>query len=115
MEHSTNHGSMSKTQWAIEKINGEIIELDGHKFSSGDDGAVMLCNLVCSNMGRHAHIDYRRAQDAGSCNGQEAEHIHLHVDPNLERAKDWTSHKLYWRRTGELSPDIVSLRYRLIC
>lgn len=68
-------------------------------------------NLVCSNMGRHAHKDYYRAQNAGSCNAQEAEHIHLRVDPNPERAKDWISHKLYWRRTGELSLGIVSLRY----
>lgn len=91
---------MSKTQWAVDGPDGSILELDGHKFGSSDDGAPMLCNLVCSSMGRHTHIDYCRAQDVPSCNAPETDHIHRRVEPNPERAKDWITHKLYWRRLG---------------
>ena len=101
VEHSTNHGSMSRTQWAVQEPSGTIFELDGHRFGSSDDGAPMLCNLVCSSMGRHAHIDYCCAEDAASCDAEESEHIRPHVEPNPERAKDWVTHRLHWRRNGE--------------
>ncbi|KAI5122456.1 hypothetical protein M0805_008767 [Coniferiporia weirii] len=99
-EHSTNHGSMSKTLWAVDGPNGTVLELDGHKFGSSDDGAPMLCNLMCSDMGRHAHIDYCRASPPTACSAQETDHIKGLIEPNPERPKDWISHKLYWRRLG---------------
>ncbi|KAL5513533.1 hypothetical protein ACEPAH_3932 [Sanghuangporus vaninii] len=100
-EHSTNHGSMSRTSWVVD---GSSLELDGHKFGSNDDGAPMLCNLVCSAMGRHAHIDYCRASDPNSCNAPEVDHIRTRIDPNPDRPKDWISHGLYWRRLGFRDP-----------
>ncbi|THH11646.1 hypothetical protein EW145_g511 [Phellinidium pouzarii] len=103
-EHSTNHGSMSKTLWAIDGPNGTALELNGHKFGSSDDGAPMLCNLMCSSMGRHAHIEYCRSSGPGPCNEPEIDHIRSRIEPNPERAKDWISHKLYWRRLGFKDP-----------
>ena len=41
-EHETSHGSMSKTQWAIDGPDGTVLEVDGRKFASNDDGAPML-------------------------------------------------------------------------
>ncbi|KAH8114632.1 hypothetical protein DFH11DRAFT_1508603 [Phellopilus nigrolimitatus] len=101
-EHSTNHGSMSKTRWAVDGPNGTVVELDGHKFGSSDDGAPMLCNLMCSNMGRHAHIDYCRDSDPTACNAPDLEHIKGRIEPNPDKPKDWISHGLYWRRLGNL-------------
>lgn len=96
-EHSTNHGSMSRTRWVVD---GNSLELDGHKFGSNDDGAPMLCNLVCSSMARHAHIEYCRASGLNSCNEPEVDHIKTRIEPDPDRPKDWISHSLYWRRLG---------------
>ena len=98
-EHSTNHGSMSRTRWAVEGHN-ESIEVDSHKFGSNDDGAPMLCNLMCSNLGRHVHIDYCRSTKANGCNDAEIMHVRTRMEPNPEREKDWVTHNLYWRRLG---------------
>ncbi|PAV19468.1 hypothetical protein PNOK_0440200 [Pyrrhoderma noxium] len=102
-EHSTNHGSMSRTRWAVEGHN-ESIEVDSHKFGSNDDGAPMLCNLMCSNLGRHVHIDYCRSTKANGCNDAEIMHIKTRMEPNPEREKDWVTHNLYWRRLGFKDP-----------
>ncbi|KAJ6534677.1 hypothetical protein DFH09DRAFT_932195, partial [Mycena vulgaris] len=99
-EHETHHGSMSKTRWAVDGPDGTVLELNGRKFGSDDDGAPMMCNLVCQEMGRHAHLDYCRADDAASCDGPEVQHLKTRITPNPERAKDWISHSLFWRRTG---------------
>lgn len=98
LEHETRHGSMSRTQWAVDGPEGNFIELDGRKFSSNDHGAPMLCNLVCSSMERHVHID--------SCRGDahdnpEVLHINERMVPNPDQDKDWITHGLYWRRMGE--------------
>lgn len=45
--HETRHGSMSAAKWTVDSPD-DIVELDGHKFGSGDDGGPMLCNLVGS-------------------------------------------------------------------
>ncbi|KAH8114638.1 hypothetical protein DFH11DRAFT_1508680 [Phellopilus nigrolimitatus] len=100
--HSTSHGSMSRTRWAVDGPNGTVVELDGHKFGSSDDGAPMLCNLMCSNMGRHAHIDYCRESDPTACNAPDLEHIKGRIEPNPDKPKDWITHELYWRRLGNL-------------
>ncbi|KAI9431439.1 hypothetical protein BJY52DRAFT_1423126, partial [Lactarius psammicola] len=57
-QHETSHGSMSRARWAIEGLEEDSVELGGRKFSLNDDGAPMLCNLVCTSIGRHVHIDY---------------------------------------------------------
>ncbi|KAJ7246483.1 hypothetical protein C8J57DRAFT_1360578 [Mycena rebaudengoi] len=105
-EHETHHGSMSKTRWAVDGPDGTILELNGRKFGSDDDGAPMMCNLVCQEMGRHVHVDYCRADNAVSCNGPEVQHLKTRMTPNPARAKDWISHSLFWKRTDPYSrPD----------
>ncbi|QRW25749.1 cytochrome P450 family protein [Rhizoctonia solani] len=79
-----------------------VYELQGRKFGSGDEGAPMLCNLVCAAQGRHAHIDHCR--DPGNCSNTDCEHIaeRMHPDPNRE--KDWISHATFWARSGFKDP-----------
>ena len=96
-EHETSHGSMSRTRWSIDGPEGSCIELDGRKFSSNDDGAPMLCNLVCTSMGRHVHIDYCRGDPH---NNPEILHINERIVPNPDQEKDWITHGLHWRRMG---------------
>ena len=91
---------MSRTRWVVDGPHGNALELDGHKFGSNDDGAPMLCNLVCSSMGRHAHIDYCRAPEPRNCNGPDVDHIEARIEPEPMRPKDWVTHQLYWRRLG---------------
>ena len=98
-EHETSHGPMTRTRWAIDSPEGNSVEPDGHKFSPNDGGAPMLCNLACTSMGRHVHID--------TCYGEphdnpEVLHINERLVPNPDQAKDWITHDLYWRRMGEL-------------
>lgn len=92
---------MSKTRWAIEDPD-VVVELHGRKFGSDDDGAPMMCNLFCQDMGRHVHIDYCRADSAGACNGQEIQHITTRLNPQPDRSKDWITHELFWKRSGKL-------------
>ncbi|CAE6486977.1 unnamed protein product, partial [Rhizoctonia solani] len=98
--HETSHGSMTTTQWAIQGTDQDArYELNGRNFGAGDEGAPMLCHMVCSAQGRHAHIEFCREPD--TCRGgAELEHIgeRMHPDPN--RPKDWISHRLKWARSG---------------
>ncbi|KAF7356372.1 VWFA domain-containing protein [Mycena venus] len=103
-EHETSHGSMSKTRWAVDGPDGTALELNGRKFGSNDDGAPMMCNLVCQEMGRHAHLVYCRADDAAACGGKEIQHIKTRITPNPARAKDWITHSLFWKRSGFKDP-----------
>jgi hypothetical protein len=97
-EHETHHGSMSRTRWAVDGPDGSFIELGGRKFSSNDDGAPMLCNLVCTSIGRHVHIDDCRGDHP---HNSEVLHINERIVPNPDQAKDWITHGLHWRRMGE--------------
>lgn len=45
-EHSTSHGSMSKTKWAVDGPSGTIFELDGH--ISGRMMMVHRCSAIYS-------------------------------------------------------------------
>ncbi|SJL03909.1 uncharacterized protein ARMOST_07266 [Armillaria ostoyae] len=101
-EHETSHGSMSKTRWAVDGPAGTSIEINGHKFGTEDDGAPMMCNLVCQDMGRHAHLDYCRAdpQAVATCGSAEIQHVRERLRPNPERPKDFITHSLFWRRSG---------------
>ncbi|KAH8094847.1 hypothetical protein BXZ70DRAFT_339404 [Cristinia sonorae] len=103
-EHETSHGSMSKTRWAVEGAEGTIVEVNGRKFASRDDGAPMLCSMYCREMGRHVHIDDCRSAKATNCSGAGTEHIKTRVWPNPEVPKDYISHTLHWRRTGFKDP-----------
>ncbi|KAH8979281.1 hypothetical protein EDB92DRAFT_1980226 [Lactarius akahatsu] len=106
-EHETSHGSMTETRWAVDGPDDASLEFGGHKFSSNDEGAPMMCSLVCSSMGRHIHIDYCRA-DAdvnGPCDAAEVQHINDRIVPEPGKPKDAVTHSLYWQRTDPYSRD----------
>ncbi|KAH8989296.1 hypothetical protein EDB92DRAFT_2003843 [Lactarius akahatsu] len=98
-EHETSHGSMTQTRWAVDGPDGTSLELGGRKYSSNDEGAPMMCNLVCSSLGRHVHVDYCRAGEDGTCDGAEVQHIGARINPSPDKPKDWVTHGLSWRRT----------------
>ncbi len=100
---------MTQTRWAIDGPDETGLELGGRKFSSNDEGAPMMCNLVCSSMGRHVHIDYCRAGENAPCDGAEVQHINARMVPNPDRPKDAITHSLYWRRTGTLDTIFMAL------
>lgn len=99
-EHETSHGSMTQTRWAVDGPDGTTLELGGRKYSSNDEGAPMMCNLVCSSLGRHVHVDYCRAGVDGTCDDAEVQHLNGRIFPNPDRAKDGITHGLSWRRMG---------------
>ena len=107
-EHETSHGSMTQTRWAVDGPDGTSLELGGRKFSSVDEGAPMMCNLVCSSMGRHPHITNCRAADGSPCYGADVQHIHERLTPDPDKPKDAITHGLYWRRMG--APIVLLLR-----
>ncbi|KAF8270132.1 hypothetical protein EI94DRAFT_1572312 [Lactarius quietus] len=100
-EHETSHGSMSRTRWAVDGPEGSCIELGGRKFAANDDGAPMLCNLVCTSMGRHVHIDDCRGNPHDN---SEVLHINERIVPNPDQAKDWITHGLHWRLNSSVDP-----------
>ncbi|KZP16668.1 hypothetical protein FIBSPDRAFT_794044 [Athelia psychrophila] len=104
MLHDTSHGSMSQTRWAVEGPVDSTLELEGRKFSSNDDGAPMMCNLVCQSMGRHVHVEYCRAVSGSSCVGSAVQHIPSRMVPEPDRKKDFVTHSLYWERAGFKDP-----------
>ncbi len=89
---------MSRTRWAVDGPESNCVELGGRKFSSNDDGAPMLCNMVCTSMGRHVHIDYCRDDPHDN---PEVLHINERIVPNPDQEKDWITHGLHWRRMGK--------------
>ncbi|KAI0250873.1 hypothetical protein BJV78DRAFT_1393001 [Lactifluus subvellereus] len=111
-EHETSHGSMTQTRWAIHGPDEAGIELGGRLYSSNDEGAPMMCNLVCSSMGRHIHIDYCRAEEDTLCGGAEVQHINARMTPNPDKPKDAITHNLYWRR---MAMPCVQVRHNTDC
>ncbi|KAG8215603.1 hypothetical protein J3R82DRAFT_7468 [Butyriboletus roseoflavus] len=104
-QHETRHGSMSRTRWTVDGPDDVPLEIEGRKFSTNDEGAPMMCNLVCSAMGRHVHIDYCRADDKGACTGNnELQHLTRKIQPDPDRAKDVLTHGLIWKRSGFKDP-----------
>ena len=93
---------MTQTCWAVEGTDETSLELGGRRFSSNDDGGPMMCNLVCSSMGRHVHIDYCRTEESTPCEGPEIQHLDTRIIPDPEKPKDAVTHSLYWRRMGTL-------------
>ncbi|KAG8219200.1 hypothetical protein J3R82DRAFT_13 [Butyriboletus roseoflavus] len=104
-EHETRHGSMSRTRWIVDGPDDVPLEIEGRKFSTNDEGAPMMCNLVCSAMGRHVHIDHCRADDEAACTGNdELQHLTKKIQPDPNRAKDVLTHGLFWKRSGFKDP-----------
>ncbi|KIJ61776.1 hypothetical protein HYDPIDRAFT_115606 [Hydnomerulius pinastri MD-312] len=104
-EHDTRHGSMAQARWSIDGPDDEGLEVDGRRFSTNDEGAPMLCNLVCQALGRHVHVDYCRAEDSTACTGNEdIQHTTRRMQPNPDRQKDFLTHSLYWKRSGFKDP-----------
>ncbi|KAI9444004.1 hypothetical protein H4582DRAFT_2189914 [Lactarius indigo] len=99
-EHETSHGSMSKTRWVVDGGDDTGVELDGRTFASNDDGGPMLCNMVCVSMGRHVHVDFCRGSTS---HNSETQHINKRISPDPNRAKDWITHALHWRRMDPYS------------
>jgi len=93
---------MTQTRWAVDSAHETGLEIEGRRFSSNDEGGPMMCNLVCSSMGRHVHIDYCRTEGNTPCEGAELQHIRTQMVPSPNRAKDAVTHNLYWRRMGTL-------------
>ena len=93
---------MTQTRWAVDNADETVLEIEGRRFSSNDEGGPMMCNLVCSSMGRHVHIYYCRTEDNMPCEGAELQHIETRMVPNPHRPKDAVTHSLYWRRMGTL-------------
>jgi hypothetical protein len=93
---------MTQTRWAVEGADESGLEVEGRRFSSNDDGGPMMCNLVCSSMERHVHIDYCRAEATTPCGGAEIQHIFKRMVPSPNKHKDAITHSLYWRRMGTL-------------
>jgi len=119
-EHDTRHGSMSRSRWLIEGPDDATIEIEGRRFSTNDEGAPMLCNLVCASQGHHVHIEDCRAKKADTCSGNdEIQHINVRSLPAASCPKDFVTHHLSWKRSGEdahcfpqLIVDIVRLGFK---
>ena len=102
-EHETRHGSMSRTRWTIDGPDDTaVLEVEGTRFSTNDEGAPMLCNLLCQELGRHIHIDYCRFGNEAACTGNvEIQHIHKRLLPDPGRPKDYVTHSLFWKRSSK--------------
>ncbi|CAE6523134.1 unnamed protein product [Rhizoctonia solani] len=107
--HHTTHGSMKETKWIVEpqkNAAGKQVDagykLENHKYGAGDEGAPMLCQMMCSKQGRHAHVDF--CQDPNNHTTPACEHISTRMQPEPNRPKDWISHATYWERTGFEDP-----------
>jgi hypothetical protein len=93
---------MTQTSWTVDGPDETGVELGDRKFSSGDDGGPMMCNLICSSLRRHVHIDYCRSEGSAGCGTDELQHITARMVPDPDKPKDALTHNLYWRRMGEL-------------
>lgn len=91
---------MSRVKWSVEGSDDTAFEVNGHKFATNDDGAPMMCNLYCADLGRHVHVDYCRSANPTACSGAEVQHLSTRVRPNPEKPKDWITHGLHWKRMG---------------
>jgi len=104
-EHETHHGSMLNVRWSVDGPDEEGLEVDGRRFSTNDEGAPMMCNLVCKALDRHVHIDYCRAKTSDECRANhEIQHIPRTLNPEPDRPKDFLTHNLFWKRSGFRDP-----------
>ncbi|RGB38369.1 hypothetical protein C1646_812662 [Rhizophagus diaphanus] len=103
--HDTKHGNM---------IIDDDNEFDFTRRKLKDQRFI-LCNLRCKDLGRHRHTDYYRNEESKneeSCQSGNQRHDIKHVDEqiNLDKPKDFISHKLLWERTGFKDPYSVQER-----
>jgi hypothetical protein len=91
---------MTGIRWDFDSQDCASLELGGHNISSNGKEAPMMCNFVCSSIGRHVHIDYCRTDGNGPCDTAEAQHINDRIGPDPDEPKDAVTHSLYWRRMG---------------
>ncbi|KAG8215117.1 hypothetical protein J3R82DRAFT_8568 [Butyriboletus roseoflavus] len=106
-EHITRHGSMSNVRWSVDCPDEEGLEVEGRRFSTSDEGAPMMCNLVCQALGRHVHIDYCRAKTPTECRlggNHEVQHVARKLRPEPDQPKDYLTHNLFWKRSGFKDP-----------
>ena len=104
-EHETSHGSTSRPRWTqvINSPDDKNLEVGGHKAYFSSERTPVMCNLVCSSMGRHVHIYDCRADMYGPCDDDaEVQHTNRRIAPDPDKPKDVITHSLYWRRTGSL-------------
>ena len=94
---------MTGTCWAVDGPDGASLELGGRKVSSNDGGTPAMCNLVCSSMGRHIHLDYCRADGNVPCDASEVQHINGRILPEPDKPKDAVTHNHYWQMMGSSS------------
>lgn len=93
---------MSNVRWSVDAPDEEGLEVEGRRFSTSDEGAPMMCSLVCQALGRHVHIDYCRAKSPAECRGnQEVQHVARKLRPEPDRSKDFLTHNLFWKRSGK--------------
>ena len=103
---------MLRTRCAVDGLVRSSIELGGPKIILNDGGVAMLCDSVCTSMGRHVHID--------DCRGDPHDPEALHIDErnytNPDQAKDWITHGLHWRRMGKFITgalcEVLLMRHR---
>ena len=114
-EHETSHGNMSNVRWSVDALDEEGLEVQGRRFSTNDEGAPMMCSLVCRALGRHVHIDYCRAKTSDECRGNsEAQHITKKLRPDPDRPKDFLTHNLFWKRSGKSITDTCPLQCLIV-
>lgn len=100
---------MENTVWVVDGDEADAFrEVSGRRFASGDAGATVLCNQVCSDLGRHAHIDLCRTKRGKQCSEPETEHIMDVRGPKTSTGKDWITHNLHWSRSGTSIPNLTS-------
>jgi len=91
--------------WPVDGPDEEGLEVEGRRFSTNDEGAPMMCNLVCQALGRHVHIDYCRAKSPAECRGNnEVQHVAKTLQPEPDRPKDFLTHNLFWKRSAFKDP-----------
>ena len=106
---------MSNVRWSVDALDEEGLEVQGRRFSTNDEGAPMMCSLMCQALGRHVHIDYCRAETPDECRGNnEALHITKKLRPNPDRPKDFLTHNLFWKRSGKSITDTCPLRCLIV-
>ena len=91
---------MSRAKWSVEGPEDIAFEVNGHKFATNDDGIPIMCNIHCSDLGRHVHVDYCRSENPASCSGAEIQHLSARMQPDPDKPKDLITHSLYWKRMG---------------
>lgn len=107
---------MSNVRWSVDGPDEEGLEVEGRRFSTNDEGAPMMCNLVCHVLGRHIHIDYCRTKTPGECRGNlEVQHITRKLQPEPGRPKDFLTHNLFWKRSGKSILSVHPLPWLILC